>query len=78
MTDSLEAHAALATTDGDVGAAAVRSLRAGADLLLSTGPGSFPLVRDALIARARRSAAFRARVADAAARVLALRRGLAG
>ncbi len=79
MTDSLEARAALEATGSrppDVGAAAVRSLQAGADLLLSTGPGSFPLIRDAVIARARRSAAFRARVADAAARVLALRRGL--
>jgi beta-N-acetylhexosaminidase len=76
MTDSLEAHAALATTGGDVGAAAVRSLQAGADLLLTTGPGSFPLVRDALIVQARRSPAFRARVLDAAARVLALRRAL--
>ena len=76
MTDSLEAHAALATTDGDVGAAAVRSLQAGADLLLMTGPGSFPLVRDAVIAQARRSPGFRARVLDGAARVLALRRGL--
>jgi hypothetical protein len=41
-----------------------------------TGPGSFPLVRDALLAQARRSPAFRARVLDAAARVLALRRAL--
>jgi beta-N-acetylhexosaminidase len=76
MTDSLEARASLATTGGDVGAAAVRALDAGADLLLSTGPGSFPLVRDAVLAQARRSPAVRARVADAAARVLALRRAL--
>jgi len=76
MTDSLEAHAALATTGGDVGAAAVRSLQAGADLLLMTGPGSFPLVRDAVIAQARRSPAFHARMLDSAARVLALRRAL--
>ncbi|HKG03272.1 MAG TPA: glycoside hydrolase family 3 N-terminal domain-containing protein [Conexibacter sp.] len=76
MTDSLEAHASLATTGGDVGAAAVRSLQAGADLLLMTGPGSLPLVRDAVIAQARRSPAFRARVLDSAARVLALRRAL--
>jgi beta-N-acetylhexosaminidase len=74
MTDSLEADAALRPTGGDVGAAAVRSLRAGADLLLMTGPGSFPLVRDAVTAAAGRSAAIRARVAEAAARVLALRR----
>ncbi|MFL5817351.1 MAG: glycoside hydrolase family 3 N-terminal domain-containing protein [Conexibacter sp.] len=80
MTDSLEAHAALAGTGArpprDVGAAAVRSLRAGADLLLMTGPGSLPLVRDAVIAQAHRSPAFRARMLDAAARVLALRRTL--
>jgi beta-N-acetylhexosaminidase len=76
MTDSLEARASLASTGGDVGAAAVRALSAGADLLLSTGPGSFPLVRDAVLAQARRSPAVRARVADAAARVLALRRAL--
>lgn len=70
MTDSLEAEAALATTGHDVGATAVRSLMAGADLLLMTGPGSFPLVRDAVSAAARRSPAVRARVAAAAARIL--------
>ncbi len=74
MTDSLEAAASLATTGGAVGAAAVRALVAGADLLLMTGAGSFPLVRDAVTAAARRSPAVRARVAEAAARVLALRR----
>jgi beta-N-acetylhexosaminidase len=74
MTDSLEAQAALDATHGDVGEAAARSLQAGADLMLMTGPGSFPLVRDALAARARRSRAFHARLLDAAARVLALRR----
>ena len=74
MTDSLEAQAALSEAGGDVGAAAVRSMRAGADLLLTTGPGSFPLVRDALARAARRSPAFHARLLDAAARVLALRR----
>jgi beta-N-acetylhexosaminidase len=78
MTDSLEAGAALATTGGDVGAVAVRSLQAGADLMLMTGPGSFPLVRDALVRQARRSAAFQARLVDAAARVLVLRRSLPG
>jgi beta-N-acetylhexosaminidase len=76
MTDSLEAQASLDTTGADVGAAAVRSLAAGADLLLMTGPGSFPLVRDAVLARARRSPAVRARVAEAATRSLALRRTL--
>lgn len=76
MTDSLEAQASLATTGGDVGAAAARSLAAGADLLLMTGPGSFPLVRDALLVRARRSPAFRARVAESATRIAVLRRSL--
>jgi len=74
ITDSLEADAALAPTSGDVGAGAVRALRAGADLLLMTGPGSYPLVRDAVTAAARRSPAVRARIAEAAAHVLALRR----
>jgi beta-N-acetylhexosaminidase len=75
MTDSLEAQAVRAT-GGGVGAAAVRSVSAGIDLLLTTGPGSFLPVRDALLARARRDPAFRARVAASAARVEALRRGL--
>ncbi|HET6447495.1 MAG TPA: glycoside hydrolase family 3 N-terminal domain-containing protein, partial [Conexibacter sp.] len=74
MTDSLEAQAVLASSGGDVGAAAVRSLRAGADLMLMTGPGSFPLVRDALVRQAQRSPAFHTRLLQAAARVLALRR----
>jgi beta-N-acetylhexosaminidase len=76
MTDSLEADAALAPTGGDVGAAAVRSLMAGADLLLTTGPGSFPLVREAVMAAARRSSVVRVRMAEASARVLTLRQGL--
>jgi beta-N-acetylhexosaminidase len=76
MTDSLEAQAVLDTTGGDVGAAAARSMAAGVDLLLMTGPGSFPRVRDALLAQARRSPIFRKRVAEAAAHVLALRREL--
>lgn len=75
MTDSLEAEAVDAATPGaaDVGAAAVRSLGAGADLLLLTGPGSFPLARRAVIAAAKADPALRARVAESAARVLALR-----
>lgn len=77
ITDSLEAQASLDTTGGDVGEAAVRSLAAGADLLLMTGPGSFPLVHDALLARARRNPVLRMRVNESAARVQALRRELA-
>jgi beta-N-acetylhexosaminidase len=78
MTDSLEAEAVDAATPGeaDVAAAAVRSLGAGADLMLLTGPGSFPLARRALIAAAKADPALRARVAESAARVLALRERL--
>ncbi|MDO8213356.1 glycoside hydrolase family 3 N-terminal domain-containing protein [Conexibacter sp. CPCC 206217] len=79
MTDSLEAEAVDAATpgDGDVAAAALRSLQAGDDLMLLTGPGSFPRVREALIAAARRTPAIRARVAESAARVVELRARLA-
>ena len=41
-----------------------------------TGPGSFRLVFPRLVAEARRSASFRARVADAVEHVLALKRRL--
>lgn len=79
MTDSMEAEAVDAATPGeaDVGAAAVRSLNAGCDLLLLTGAGSFPLVRDALLAAARSDRRVRARVAESAARVVLLRERLA-
>jgi beta-N-acetylhexosaminidase len=79
MTDSLEAEAVDAATPGaaDVGAAAVRSLAAGCDLLLLTGAGSFPLARDALLAAARGDRAIRARIAESAARVAELRARLA-
>jgi beta-N-acetylhexosaminidase len=73
MSDSLEARAAIRAAGGSVGTAAVRSIGAGIDLLLLTGPGSFRPVHDALLAQARRSPAFRTRVAEAATRVLALR-----
>jgi beta-N-acetylhexosaminidase len=76
MTDSLEAEASLAASGRDVGTAAVRSIAAGVDLLLLTGPGSFLPAHDAVVAQAHRSPAFRARIADAAARVLVLRRTL--
>jgi beta-N-acetylhexosaminidase len=56
----------------------VRAVAAGEDLLLLTGPGSFPRVRDALRAEARRSPSFRRRVAQAAGRVAALRATLKG
>jgi len=75
MIDAMEAEAALAST-ATTSVQALRSLMTGADLLLMTGPGSFPLVRDAVIAAARRSPAVRAWVVEAAARVLVLRRRL--
>ena len=74
VTDSIEARAVIRRSD--VGTAAVRSVAAGADLVLMTGPGSFRLVFPRLLAEARRSAGFRARVRDAVAQVLALRRRL--
>lgn len=79
MTDSLEAEAVDAATPGaaDVGAAAVRSLAAGCDLLLLTGAGSFPLARDALLTAARGDRTIRARIAESAARVAELRARLA-
>jgi beta-N-acetylhexosaminidase len=48
-------------------------VRAGADLLLLTGQGSYPPVYRHLLAVARRSASFRERVRESAARVLALK-----
>lgn len=71
MTDSLEAKAVGAADDP--GAAAVRSVRAGIDLVLTTGPGSHLRVVRALAAQTRRDPGFRARLADAAARTRALR-----
>jgi beta-N-acetylhexosaminidase len=74
ITDSMEADAVLKRSTLEL--AALRSVAAGADLLLLTGPGSFPRVRDQLLTAARRSAKFRARIAEAAARVIALKRSL--
>jgi hypothetical protein len=48
-------------------------LQAGADLLLLTGRGSYAPVHAHLLALARRSPSFRARVRESAARVLALK-----
>jgi beta-N-acetylhexosaminidase len=72
VTDSMEAAASLAT--GTVEAASERALRAGADLLLLTGRGSYTPVLRHLTAAARRSPALRARIRQAAARVLVLKR----
>ena len=74
VTDSLEAAAVLARSG--VAAAAERSVRAGADLILMTGSASWNEVFPRLLARARRSPGFRQRVHDSAARVLALKRRL--
>jgi beta-N-acetylhexosaminidase len=75
VTDSMEAQASLAT--GDVATVSERAVRAGADLLLLTGRGSYAPVYQHLLALAERSPAFRARVREAAARVLALKRDTA-
>jgi beta-N-acetylhexosaminidase len=71
VTDSMEAEASLST--GDIATAGVRAVRAGADLLLLTGEGSYAPVYRRLLAAAGRSPAFRARVRESAARVLALK-----
>ena len=71
VTDSMEARASLAT--GGIEAVSERAVRAGADLLLLTGQGSFAPVSRHLLALARRSPGFRSRVRESAARVLALK-----
>jgi beta-N-acetylhexosaminidase len=70
VTDSLEAQASLAT--GSITKVSERALRAGADLLLLTGRGSYGPVYEHLLAATRRSPELRARVRESAARVLAL------
>jgi beta-N-acetylhexosaminidase len=74
VTDSMEAAASLAT--GPITATSERAVRAGADLLLLTGRGSYRPVYEHLLTKARHSASFRQRVREAAARVLALKAGL--
>jgi beta-N-acetylhexosaminidase len=71
VTDSMEAQASLAT--GGIETVSERAVRAGADLLLLTGQGSYTPVYEHLVALAERSPAFRARVRESAARVLALK-----
>jgi beta-N-acetylhexosaminidase len=70
MTDSTEAAAVQAVSSVEV--AAVRNLRAGVDIVLTTGRGSYIRAYRALLAQARRDPAFRARVRESAARVMAL------
>jgi len=74
VTDSLEAKAV--TARAGPAQSAVRSVRAGADLVLTTGAGSHLRVLRALVAEAQRSPAFRKRVEESAARVLALKKDL--
>jgi beta-N-acetylhexosaminidase len=71
VTDSMEARASLAT--GTLEKASERAVRAGADLLLLTGRGSYRPVYDHLLAVARTDPTFRARVQESAARVVALK-----
>jgi beta-N-acetylhexosaminidase len=75
MTDSVEAAAVRVRGTPEV--AAVRSIGAGADIVLTTGKGSHLRVLRAVLAEARRSRAFRDRVTESAARVQLLRRRLA-
>jgi len=74
VTDSLEAAAVLARSG--IAAAAERSIRAGADLILMTGSASWNAVYPRLLAEARSDPAFRKQIRDAAARVIALKRSL--
>ena len=74
VTDSIEADAVLRRSS--VGTAAERSIAAGADQVLMSGSASWKLVFPRLLATARRSRAFRERVADAAARVVDLKKRL--
>ena len=74
ITDSTEAAAVQAVTG--VEEAAVRNVRAGVDIVLTTGRGSYIQVYRALLAEARRDPAFRARVRESAARVVALQQSL--
>ncbi len=71
VTDSMEAQASLAT--GGIAIVSERAVRAGVDLVLLTGRGSYAPVFRHLLAVAQRSASFRARVRESAARVLALK-----
>jgi beta-N-acetylhexosaminidase len=72
VTDSIEAQAVLDRSG--VARAAERSLRAGADLVLTTGSASWSLIHPWLLRAARNSPAFRKRVRESAARVIGLKR----
>jgi beta-N-acetylhexosaminidase len=74
ITDSIEAAAVRAT--GSTEQAAIRSIEAGNDIVLTTGHGSWIRVYRALLEKAKASKAFRTRVRESAARVLALQDSL--
>ena len=74
VTDSIEAQAVLDRSG--VARAAERSIRAGADLILTTGSASWNQIHPWLMRRARASSAFRERIRESAARVLALKERL--
>jgi beta-N-acetylhexosaminidase len=74
MTDSLEAYSVRSRMSME--RAAVRSVRAGIDLVLTTGQGTHHRVLRALTRTARRRPAFRVRLTDAATRVRILRHTL--
>ena len=71
VSDSLEAAAVARWSPGR---RAVRFVAAGGDLVLVTDAGPIPAMQRALVARAERSPAFRARVDEAALRVLRAKR----
>jgi beta-N-acetylhexosaminidase len=70
----MEAAAVRAT--GPIEQSAIRAVAAGADIVLTTGRGSWIRVYRALLERAQADRTFRARVRESAARVIALRRTL--
>jgi beta-N-acetylhexosaminidase len=74
VTDSMEARAVLARSS--ISAAAERSLRAGADILLLSGSTDYGPVYNHLLAVARGDAKLRARIAQSYARVRALKDSL--
>jgi beta-N-acetylhexosaminidase len=76
MTDSLEAAAVQAT--GDIEQAAIASISAGVDMILTTGRGSYSSVYRALLERAKSDPEFRSKVRASAARVLAAQSSLHG
>jgi beta-N-acetylhexosaminidase len=71
VTDSIEAQAVLDRSG--VGRAAERSIRAGTDLILTTGSASWNQIHPWLLRRARASPDFRKRVRQSAARVIGLK-----